>query len=701
MTVEKSNHLMKYVDLDRPELAAVKTADDQAAAVIAHLAQMPRPPFRFEYQRKAELLAFLRKHYRAWRRFDTAEADRLASLTIRQARAPRALATAAELGKAWWATGDPKYGAAFERFYLAVPTGEMFNWENVNGCQGAIELDAFFLLLDCDSFTTEGRIAFLDHLHAIADSAWDEHTSTWQQIMLGPEGHNWYLNGIHMLPLFGILFPEFRRARFLLRTGWSVVEEHVRGHLKADGGARETTPGYQVGSMCRLWDLYLIAHRNGFPTSQGFADRLLEGTKFLLRLMTPDGGLPSYGDSHHQPGQLTRLAAVAAALTADGECKWYAHYCRQHKHGALAETPGEIPLCAFWDVGLAGAASYARTRQHNPRRGSVLMGPTGYVAMRNSDRPDANYMAIAAADRGPIVTSHGHNEVFSLEVHAGGVRFIGDMGCAPYGTGQGRLYDQRTEAHTCLSVEGMEQVPIIDEWRWAGCVTPSIRRWISQHTHDFFHGVHEGYYHYPKHQTLHARKVLFVKPSPSYWVVLDWLESNVANTYCAYFHGCVPGRLDGSTILLGAEGSSSLAIVPAADDEIAVERVASEGLQAYIREKKLDAESCPCFVYRKRAASHCFVWVLIPLAPGQKPPQVRRIPVAVNRVKADAHAAVAVGVDFAECTDMVCVSHKDFDALLQCSGQSAWGHLAFRRRRPGREPGLSFEHTTADGICGR
>jgi len=704
---DKGLHLISYVDLEKPELSALRGAADPARAFVAFVTTPPRPGFRFEYDRKAELLAFLREHYQAWRHLDTGETDRVAGLTVEQARAARALSAVPELGKAWWATGDPRYGEAFQRFYLSVPTGEMFNWDSFNGTQPAIELDAFFLLVDCPGFSAEGRIAFLDHMHAIADNAWDVHTSRWEQIMLGPEGHNWYLHGMHGLPLIGLLFPEFKRSSFFLRAGWSVVEEHVRGHYKADGGARETTLGYQAGSMLVLWDLYCLAQRNGHPVSAGFAERLVRSTLFLLRLMSPQGGLPSFGDGGHAAGGLTELAATAAALSGDGECKWYAQYCRaqleatRQRRPSGEETPGAIPLCAFWNVGLAGALTYARTRARNPDHVSVLMGPTGYAAMRNGDRPKANYLAIAAADRGPIVTSHGHNDVFALEVHASGVRFLGEMGCAPYGISPGRAYDQKTEAHTCLAVEGMEQAPIVSEWRWAGCVIPAARRWISEPTHDFFHGVHEGYYRWPEHQTLHARKVFFVKTAPSYWVVMDWVESNLKNQYRVYFHGCVPGRLRRKAILLGEEKAPRLAVMPPAGDRLAAKGIISRGLKAYIREKRLDPDRYPCFAYAKRAASHCFVWVLVPLAPEEALPRVKRLGVLVNGVVQRSHGASAVEIAFSDLTDTLCVSHKDFDGDLEFGEHRAWGHLAFRRIARGGETLLAIDHTMADGTCGR
>ena len=701
MTTDKSQHLVQSLELDRFDLAAVKAAPDPGRAFAEHVACQPRPKFRFEYDCKAEILDFLRRHYAAWREFEVKEADRLCALTIEQARQKRALATVPELGKAWWATGDPKYGAAFQRFYLEVPTGAMFNWAEFNGLQAAIELDAFFLLLDCPAFTAEGRIAYLDHLLSITANAWDTHTSRWAQTMLGSEGHNWYLHGMHVLPLVGLLFPEFKRSNFFLRTGWSVVEEHVRGHFKSDGGARETAIGYQTYSMCNLWDFYLIACRNGHPVSERYVERVLNGTKFLLRLMTPQGAYPSFGDGQPAAGSLTQLAAIAAAVTGDPECKWHAEYCREQVPDAKPETRGEIPFCAFWDVGLAGAATYSAIKPWDPQTVSVLMGPTGYAALRNSTEPQAEYLGIAAADRGPIVTSHGHNDVFAVEVHAQGVRFLGEMGCVEYGSSPARDYDEKTEAHNCLAIDGMEQAPIVSEWRWQGHVIPAVRRWISTDSHDFFHGVHEGYYRAPEHLTLHARKVLFLKSAPSYWIVFDWVESNVENPLTAYFHSCCPGQIDGHNIRLGVSTGPQLAICPPAGDPVTPERISNLGLTAYLAEKKLAADDYPCFGYRRRVASECLVWVLAPLQPGEPAPSVRRLPLRLNGAEVPNVRATALEICFQGQTDRVSLSHTEFDAELQFGGESAWGFLAFRRTPAAGAAGLSFTHRVSEGDCGR
>jgi len=701
----KTEHLLGALDRTQPAMTAVLASPDPAVDLLAHLSAPPRARFRFEYEQKARMLDFLREHYAAWQEFDTTRADNIAARSIAEAQGDRALHDIPELGKAWLATGDARYGAAFQRFYLETATGEMFNWGSFNGTQGAIELDAYFLLLDCHEFSTDGRIAFLDHLLSINEDAWETHTSRWRQTVLGPEGHNWYLHGMHSLPFIGLLFPEFARASFLLRSSWSMVEDHLRGHYKVDGGARETCIGYQAGSVLNLWDLYLIAHRNGYPISTGFTDRLLTATKFLLRLMSPSAGLPSFGDGGHTPGSMTQLAAVATAMSGDRECKWYAEYGRRQLPTPPTESPGIIPETAFWAVGLEGARTYAETRARDPQQVSVLMGATGYAAMRNHDDAQALYLAVAAADRGPIVTSHGHNDIFALDLSAYGTRFLGEMGCVEYGDSAEREYDESTAAHNCLTIDGQEQVPLHGEWRWDGHAIPSVRRWISEETHDFFHGVHEGFYRFQRQETLHARKVCFLKENAqdgaNYWVVFDWLESEVAHNYRAYFHGCVPGRLEGHSILLGAAGQAQLAILPPENDALEVVRVQEEGLTAYQQAKAISAEDYPCFAYSRHAADDCLPWVLAPLRAGAPAPRVRRLPLLLNSKEAMPHDAVALEIAFPTHTDLLCLSHKDFDAEMACGEHVSRGFLAFRRVNKAGELLLAFEHTMADGSCGR
>lgn len=698
---EKLSRLLDRLDTTQPSVATIRAAADSSGALLTQVTRAQRPRHRFEYERKTDILGYLRDHYESWRHPDLAEARRFEAMTIDQARGPRATAAIASLGAAWWATGDERWGKAFERFFLQTRTGEMFNWGEFNGTQLDLDLDAWFLLLDCPGFSREGRIAFLDHVFAIADDAWDNHTSTWQQNSMGTEGHNWYLHGAMGLPTVGLAFPEFKRSTFLLRSGVSIFEDHLRGHYKPDGGARETTLGYNVGNLLCLWDFFILARRNGVPLSPRFLERTLDATMFLLRLMTPDGYVPVFGDTGRWPAIMARLAASAVAATGDGRCKWY---CERAKHAATGDDAraGTLPNAIFWRVGLEGAATYESTREVNPNHTSILMGHTGYAALRDGDGPDANYLGFAAADRGPIVTSHGHNDIFSIEVHAHGKRYIGEIGPAPYGTSPGRDYDQKTEAHSTLAIVGTEQAELMGEWRWHSVVTPQVRRWITEPTHDFIDAAHEGYYRYQRRETLHRRKVFFLKRSAvntqAYWVVFDWVESNIENDYRAYFHGLVPGRIDGSRIVLQGDGQNALVITAPANDSVTLEQLRPQGWLDYVTELKVDPQDYPCFAFGKRAASDCMVWLIVPQSVGDAPPLIERIPVTLNGKAQDAHGATALRVALGGREDLLCVSHADYDAELEFGGVRMWGHFAFRRR--GAAP-MTIDYTMADGVCGR
>ena len=137
-STDKARSLIDCLTLDHPDLRTVRDADDPAGAYVSYLRERRWGAHRFEWGRKEEMLAFLREHYEAWRAFDTSAADRYVDMPIEDAQRARALSGVRALGEAWWATGDPRYGQAFERFYRAAPTGEMFSWGSFNGSQGAI-----------------------------------------------------------------------------------------------------------------------------------------------------------------------------------------------------------------------------------------------------------------------------------------------------------------------------------------------------------------------------------------------------------------------------------------------------------------------------------------------------------------------------------------------------------------------------------
>lgn len=697
--IDKSVQVMAQVAWERQELAGIHDAE----ALVARLERQPRPAYQVELTQKATVLAFLTEHYAQWRAFDVTEAERLVAELPENPQAARGVGA---LGIAWWATGDPRYGAAFDRLFRENATGTIMPDWCFRALAASSDLQAYLLLQDCPALTLAGRIAFLDHLLAMCNGAFDEVLMGYRHRDLGTGGHNYWVNSATALPEVGVLYPEFTRADFFLRTGVSVMEEHLRNNYKADGGSRETAFAYQVHEMTLLWTLLMLLERNGVACSRAYRERVYANTRFLLQLMTPQGGLPKYGDMSHVPGGLTQLTAIATAATGDGELKWYAEYCRRMLAGAEQDTPGVLPYCAFWNCGLAGARVYAQTRAQAPKCTSVLLAPTGIAVLRDSAAPDASYLSIIAAERGPIVTSHGHSDVFSLDIHAGGERFIGEPSCKLYGYSAGRQYELSTASKSTVTVNGGNQVDMPEPFRFDGIVLPTVSRWISEPTHDFFHGAHEAYYRRETCGVLHERKVFFLKataaqPAPGYWVVLDYLEAEQPHDYTIAFQGLQCGELDGLTARLCAPSGRGFAIVPPAEDLLTLELESSPARQAFLQEYGFAPAQYPCFTYRHHAADVCLLWVLTPLAAGQPAPTVRRLPVRLNAIDAPVLAATAVEIDFGAYRDLLCISHKEFDNQLDFAGESSWGNLAFRRLAADGTRLLALENRVLDGVCGR
>ncbi len=704
LTQNKSDHLTAEINWRYHGLEGVADGVRPLDAFVERLAAQPRPRFRFEYHRKTEILQYLREHYRHWSQYNPQSADALAALPAAETIGTRKLDGIVALGRTWWATDNPRYGAAFERFFIETPSGKLFNHGAFTGSQVATELDAWFLLLDCPAFSAEGRIAFLDHLVSAAEFAWHRETSRWTMMGLGPENHNWYLHGIHMLPLFGLLFPEFKSAQFCLDTGWSVAEEHLRAHYRPDFGARETAMNYQKWNVDALWDFCLMAQRNGHPTTADFAERTLQATLYLLRLASPVGGQPSFGDGRHTPGDLIVTAAVAAALTGDRECKGYVELWRKATGSSRASSSDALPEAAFWKVGLAGAERYATVCARTPGSLSVLMPFSGMAAMRDRHAAAAHYLAVCAAERGPIVTSHGHNDIFSMEVHADGQRFIGEMGCAEYyGDAAAREYDVKTEAHSCLTIRDEEQLPIVNQWRWKGQLRPAVTRWIAERDHDFFEGVHEGFYRFPDRQALHWRKIFFRKPADEtecgYWLIFDRIEANRREDWVAYFHGCAPARIDGTRVWLEPDAPATrLAILAPENEEWRWEHVSSPGLSAYIEQKKIEPERYPCVCARRAAVSDCFVWALVPVRDADAAPRLRKLAVSVDAQPVAADEATGVEIAWQGRTERVLLHHRPYDASMTCDGLSHRGLLA-RWSRDDRQWIRKTAHTVVSGVC--
>lgn len=663
----------------------------------------PRRRCFLPLDQKPQLIAYMDEHYIGWRERACEEAAPFLTMTAAQARTSRAQGGIEAMGRAWWASGDTKYAKAYQQLYLRTATGDLFNWGPFAGGQARKEFYAHFLMQDCPAYTNDGRIAVLDHLLELNRKALPEHTANWKLLDLGPEGHNWYIHGIDSLPYLATMFPEIEQSDYQLKMSWSILQEHLRGNYHRDGGSRECTPGYNAGTVRSLWTMLAMMrhnqHEGSIRPSAAFESNLLRATHFLIKLMTPVGGVPAFGDSGDTAGAQVHGLALAAAISGDGLCKWAAVEAHKHAKNEVQTSPDHLPHWAFWLLGIDGAKAYADVKATPPSFKSTCLPDTGFAIMRENWQGGAASMAINAAARGSMVTSHEHNDIFSFDLFAKGTRFLGQAGVAHYASTPGRNYDVSTRAHNCLTIEGQEQLPIANQWRWGTTVIPRIRRWDISDDLEIFQGVHEGFcVHTPQNspdnpdqQVIHERKILFLKSDeknlnvPSYWVILDRVITNKSIPCQIWFHGCVQAKANDHNLLFKAADDNMLYICPPVHDALKLTQDTSDGLKAYSEEAKFDLEKHPGYCYAAKVESHVFAWVLMPVSDAKELPRVERIDGYINGKLREHEPMTALRISHHGVVDELYASHLMHDADMGPDQTSAtFSQTIFQRTSGGQ-----------------
>jgi uncharacterized heparinase superfamily protein len=128
--------------------------------------------------------------------------------------------------------------------------------------------------------------------------------------------------------------------------------------------------------------------------------------------------------------------------------------------------------------------------------------------------------------------SHGHNDVLSIEVSAGGHAFIVDPGTYVYSADLAKRHEFRSTAyHSTVQIDGLEQNTIrVDAPFVIGNeAKPRVLEWK---TSDDFDKVVAEHYGYP---VVHRRTVTFDKRG-RFWLIEDEFDGEGEHVYEARFH---------------------------------------------------------------------------------------------------------------------------------------------------------------------
>jgi len=633
--------LFGRLDLDRPELAAVKAAveaDDYeaaAAALVQHFRDREKPVYpgdpRLQSEhtisdgRLEEADAALENRFIGQSSYGLQPVPEDIDWSYNPGADPewtwqfnRHSAWGA-LANAYLATGEEKYAekwvALLRDWVLDNPPGTPWSWRTLEaGIRAQGWLPVYFSFIDSPSFTPEDHVAFLsslaDHAEYLLPQGRFHSGSNW--------GQTESLGLLHL----GSFFPEFRDATLWRDTAWQRLEAEMFAQVLEDGAQVELTTSYHQGCISGFIRAAEIARLGGAEPSPEYWERLEKMYEYTMFLQKPDGTQPMLGDSW--PGNTSRIVTAGAERFDRPDMLYVGTRGEQGRQPAHLDT--ELP-----------AAGY-------------------YVMRTDWIDPQAIYLLTDVAHR----WGGGHQQPDALQINlfAYGQTLLPDSGSYLY-YGPDRQRFARTSSHSTVTVDEANQ----------NTSPARLHCFASTDALSFVDGSHQGY-----EGVTHRRQVLFARPvgeMPAYVVIIDRITGEGDHTVDQYFH-FLPAPLD-----LNAEtGEARTASAPGPNllvKALKTDGVLTEEVESWVSFQYTKKEPRPAVRYRRQGALPAtFVTLLLPY-PDAEPPSLT----AEELPLPGAAGAVAVRIQGSTFTDILFAAEEPVD--IDLGGLSVRARAGLRR----------------------
>ena len=299
---------------------------------------------------------------------------------------------------------------------------------------------------------------------------------------------NHYLSDVVGLLWLGLLLPELRNAAEWRDFGLDQMLREMDKQVLPDGADFEASTGYHRFVTELFLYSFLLCRANSVEIRPRYWSRLQQMLSYIRAYVRPDGFAPLIGDT--DGGQVLPFVRRAA-----------------NDHAYLLDI---LKL----ETQPAGSQSF-------PNAGTYIM--------RDGDL----YLCFNASDAGIYGRgSHGHNDVLSIEVSAGGRAIIVDPGTYVYSADLAKRHEFRSTAyHSTVQIDGLEQNTIRVETPFVigNEAKPRVLEWKTSDDFDKVVGEHYGY------PVTHRRTVTFDKRA-RLWVIDDEFFGDGEHVYETRFH---------------------------------------------------------------------------------------------------------------------------------------------------------------------
>jgi hypothetical protein len=299
---------------------------------------------------------------------------------------------------------------------------------------------------------------------------------------------NHYLSDVVGLLWLGLLLPELRDAEEWREFGLRQMLLEMDKQVLADGVDFEASTGYHRFVTELFLYSFMLCRDNNVEIAERYWSRLHQMFRYIRAYLRPDGFAPLIGDT--DSGQVLPVMRR-----------------RADDHAYLLD--------------ILKLETQHVASQAFPHAGTYIM--------RDGDL----YLCFNASDAGINGRgSHGHNDVLSIEVSAGGRAFIVDPGTYVYSADLAKRHEFRSTAyHSTVQVDGLEQntIRVDTPFVIGNEAKPRVLEWKTSDDFDKVVGEHYGY------PVVHRRTVMFDKRR-RFWLIDDEFIGEGEHVYEARFH---------------------------------------------------------------------------------------------------------------------------------------------------------------------
>ena len=396
---------------------------------------------------------------------------------------------------------------------------------------------------------------------------------------LSPERNHRTLE-LYALFLVPLALPELDRDGELLAFATAELERALQAEFRSDGVHRESSTHYHLIALRSFLGARENGRRFGLRFSPEFDERLDRACDFALHCTRPDGAIPALSDA--DSGRYGELLELAGELLGRGD--------------------------------LVHAATQGR-RGTRPRRRHASFPAGGYYVQRSGwgeGKAAYEQERFLIFDCGPLGDGgHGHYDLLSLEIAAGGRPLMVDPGRYTYSEEPPNLrrWFKGTAAHNTVCVDGLDQTPYSRGKPDGPVAEGRLLGRVSEPGLDLLAGEAIS----PAYEAVHTRVVAFV--DDRFWIVEDRLRGERAHRYDLRFH-LAPEALGRTQVDGRCLRAPGLGLVFEPGPELALER----GWVSPAYGIKLDAPIVSAVADGVADAS--FLTLVAPLAADESPPDL-------------------------------------------------------------------------------